>query len=393
VSLDRKTMQTIAALSDDAGVLSVYVTIDPRQEATSRPSWQVWMQNELAVLREELRRAGDRARLEALDARLAHLAPDLAAVLDPAMPGLGRALFAPLGRPEAHTVSVQLPLGTMIVLDPLAHVHPLLRAWHDGAPAGIAAVAGTGVRVVDHRFGLAKEVAQLTYEQATEDWRELTGPAAPIPGRAQHSAPQRDLFARRVAVHLTRFLGTTGARLAALATELEWTDLVLTGDAELVAATAAGLPRELTAAVLTAPHLVASLSPTAIAEAVRPQLSAARRARDRELVSRARDAALGGGAAAYGLADTLSALAEGRVAHLLLDRDRTWCGQRAPDGRLCPDDEVLPGTLRQELSPEPRLGERMIESALRQGGTVTLLDPESAAPVAAADGVAALLRW
>src|SRR5690606_21790452 len=104
----------------------------------------------------------------------------------------------------------------------------------------------------------------------------------------------------------------------------------------------------------------------AFAAAVDEELRAARVERAFELAVRAKDAALGGGLGTVGLADTLDALQDGKVGHLLLASSREWRGTRSADGRLVPappDSEV----------DEPRLGERMIELAIRFDGEVTML--------------------
>jgi hypothetical protein len=98
-------------------------------------------------------------------------------------------------------------------------------------------------------------------------------------------------------------------------------------------------------------------------------------------------------AGACGLSETLAALQEGRVAHLLLDADRQWTGRRSADGILVPDGEVPPGADASALVDEPHLGERMIELAFRESAQVTMLSPAAAAPLADVDGVGAILRW
>jgi release factor family 10 len=393
VSLNRGTLEAVARLADEAGVLSVYATTDPRVEASSRPAWQVRVRNELAELRHRVRSGGDHAAWAALAAALDALEPDLAWLLDGSASGRGRALFAPLRRPEPLLVSIQLPLTTAVVLEPTAYLRPLVAAWGIGAPAGVVDVAAHGIRAIDYRFGVAEEVYTQPYEESTVDWRRLSGPSSGIPGRAQHSAPQRDLYTRRVGEHLARFLHAAAPRLAELAGKLEWEDLVVTGDPELAAALLAGLPAELSASTVTARALTGSLPAPRVAEMIAPMLDAARYERARQLAEQARDAALTGGPGAYGLGDTLSALVEGRVEHLLLDESRQWSARRAPDGRLYPGAEIPPGGAGDELVEEPDVAERMIELAYRQGGHVTLLGSAAGEPLAAADGIGAILRW
>lgn len=389
--LDRTTLHAIAELADDKGVLSVYVTADPREESGTRPAWQVRIRNKLAALRDELNARGERQVLYALTERLEDLASTLNWLLDPRTPGLGRALFAPLRGGDVRTLSVQVPLADLVVLQPVAFLRPLVSAWADGMPAGIVAVSANGLRMVDYRFGLTRDVAELHYEVPAPD-HELQGPGGA--SIAQRSAQHRDLFERRRQEHLGRFLTEAGERVGALCAEFDWSFLVLTGERELVDQVAAGLPpQDVGYEVIRASHVVSHLSPPHIAAVVEPDLAAARTRRSLRLAEQAREAALSGQAGTLGLGDTLNAIAERRVAHLLLERDRDWSGHRAPDGRLSAGDEMVPGVDPKALVEEPQLAERMIESVLHQNGEVTLVNGEAAQLLAEGDGVAAILRW
>jgi hypothetical protein len=268
----------------------------------------------------------------------------------------------------------------------------LLGAWSAAGPAGAASVSAEEVRVVDLRFGLTEVVGTIRYPGSVEQ-RQLKGPAGANPALVQGSSSQHDLFERREDDKLARFLRTVGPRLADLAKEREWGYLALTGDAALVQAVRDGLPPSLPAEVVTLDHSVNSLPAPKLAETVAPALSAARARHHLALAERARENALAANTGACGLGDTLAALQEGRVAHLLLETDRQWSGSRSPDGILAPEGEVPPGEDPAAMVTEPHLGERMIELAFANSGEVTVLDPAAAAPLADADGVAAILRW
>lgn len=131
------------------------------------------MRNWLRDLVERLRAAGPRERLVALTARLEELEDDLVWLADPATPGIGRALFVPLGGGEPARVGLQAPLCDAVVLEPDAFV------------------------ALDLRGG-AQEVAHLSFDEATGDWREMKGPAGANPALAQQSVSQRDRFERRL---------------------------------------------------------------------------------------------------------------------------------------------------------------------------------------------------
>jgi hypothetical protein len=395
VSLDWATLRELAGLTDPVGVLSVYLTIDPheRAEAGGNRPWELRMRQQLEQLRERLRQDRPREQWKAFTHRLDELASELARLVDPASSGQGRVLFAGIADGALRTVSLQVPLVDRVLLEPRAYLRPLVAAWSSAGPAGAVSVSADGLRVVDLRFGLAEVVETIRYEGSVEQ-RELTGPAAGVPGLAQHSAPQHDLFERREEDKLLRFLRTTGPRLAELARQREWGDLALTGEAGLVTAVREGLPPALPAELVTLDHPVSSLPPAKLAGTVGPALAQARTRRHRELAERARGAALSAAnSGACGLGETLGALQQGRVAHLLLAADRQWQGSRTGDGFLTPDREVPPGLAATDLSPEPNLGERMLELAFSEGARVTILDPEAVAPLADADGIGAILRW
>jgi hypothetical protein len=394
VSLNWATLRAMAEMSDDVGVLSAYVTLDPhhRADPTAKPPWELRLRHALAQQRERLKETGPREHYASFTARLEQLRLDLERLLDPAAPGQGRALFTGVSDGQVQTVSLQVPLVDLAVLDNRAHLRPLVTAWSKAGPAGVAAVSADQVRIFDLRLGNVEELATVVYEP-TGDQRRLEGPAAGNPAMPQHSAPQHDLYERREEDRLTRFLRTAGPRLAAYGKEHEWEHLVITGEAHLAQAVAAGIPPGTDIDLVTLSHPVGALTPPKIAATVAPALDAARRQRRHALAGRARDAAMSANAGAWGLGETLDGLQQGRVAHLLLTSDGRWSGSRTSDGRLMPGGEVPPGAAQEELTSEPDLGERMIALAFGGGAQVTVLEPDDSAALVDAGGVGALLRW
>lgn len=394
MTLDWGTLRSLAAMTDDVGILSIYASLDPqrRTEPQSRPAWEVRVRQELSRLRDEVRRERPREVWRALDDRLVALRMDLDDLLDPASPGQGQALFAAVEGGQTRRMSLQVPLLDRVVLRPRPYLRPLLTAWSNAGPAGAVSVCAEEVRAVDLRLGLAENVAVFPYLGSIEQ-PELKGPATTVPGMGQHSAKQRDLYERREEEKLIRFLRSVAPRLVDLAKEREWGHLVVTGQAELAYAMSEALPSRNGLRVLTLEHPVNHLPPAQVAEVVAPALAEDRRRHHRALAERARDAAFSGGNGAYGLGETLVALQQGQVAHLLLAADGQWRGRATPDGVLAPDGEVPPGADPSTLLPEPDLGERMIELAFRDSADITVLTGEAAEPLAEAGGVGALLRW
>lgn len=395
MSLDWATLRAMAGMTDEIGVLSVYVNRDPhtRAEGSASPPWELRLRQQLGQLRDDLKQRGPREHWKALTDRLDTLTPEFTRLLDPTSSGQGGALFAGVASGEVRTVAVQMPLDDRVVLESRPYLRPLVTAWSNAGPAGAVSVSEDELKLIDLRFGYAEMVGSIPCLYESEVTRELKGPAGNNPALAQHSAPQHDLFERREDDKLLRFLRTVGPQLAEHVTSREWTYLVLTGDASLVNAVRDGLPPQLPAEVVTMDHPVNSLTPPKLAATVSPAVAEARQRRHRALAERARDNALSANAGAFGLGETLGALQEGRVAHLLLAADRQWSGSRTPEGYLTPDGEVPPGADAGTLSPEPHLGERMIELAFAEAAAITVLDPSEADPLTEADGIGAILRW
>jgi hypothetical protein len=383
---------SLARLRDTHGVLSVYVDADPRQQAGPRPAWAIAIENGLGEIRERARSEGERPLWRALFDLLEGLEGELSLLLDPREPGRGRALFATVGAGEVHRIALQLPLPNRVVLDETAYLVPLVAALDRGRPAGLVTVSLPEARVFEQRLGVAEELAAFVLEPDTSTWRELKGPAAANPALPQHSAPQRDVFDRRVEEHRSRLLEAAGRRLEELAAHRAWEAAVVAGDPRLAQPLAELLERRGTEASLVE-RTLHGLSAAETAEALAPELEEATRRRAAALVARARDAALAGGPGALGLADVLGALEEGRVGHLLFEEGREHRGARAPGGRLVPEGVVPPGGAPDELRPEPRLTERMVERALATDASVTPVSEQAAEALAESDGVAAILRW
>lgn len=382
----------IGGLRDPHGVLTVYVDADPREQAAARPGWVVAVENGLREIRDRVRTDGDRARWRALVDRLDELEPETGTLLDPRRPGRGRALFAAVDGGETRTIGLHVPLVNRVVLDDVPHLAPLVAALDRGRPAGVLVVSHSDVRVLEHVLGLVDEITAVSLEPDTSEWRELKGPAAANPALAQHAAPQRDRFERRLEEHRLRALEDALGSLASLASRRGWERVVVGGDRRLADRLAEAFAADRLDVTVVDRNLH-GFPVAEIGDAVRPELEAAERRRESDLVSRARDAALSGNAGALGLPDVLTALQEGRVDHLLLAEGREHTGAQAPDGRLVPAGVTPPGIEAGDLAPVASLTAHMVERALSIDAHVTTLSPASAEPIADSEGVAALLRW
>ena len=382
----------ISRLRDEHGVLTVYVDADPREQAAERPGWVVAAENGLNEIREQVKAEGDRARWTAVFHRLDELEPELVSLLDPRRPGRGRALFATVAGSEVHTVVLHMPLTNRVALDDVAHLTPLVTALDRGRPAGLLTVSLSEVRALEQRLGLVGVVTTISLEPDTSEWRQMKGPAAANPAMAQHAAPQHDRFERRLDEHRLRALESAVGALGELATRRGWDRIVIAGDKRLADRLVESFARDGVDVTLV-DRTLHPLTPAEVGESLAAELEKANARREAALVARARDAALSGNAGALGLADTLTALNEGRVGRLLFDGQREYEGARTPDGFLVPQGVVPPGFEPDELVPEPALTGHMVERALAIDARVTPLSAEGAGALADHEGIAALLRW
>ncbi|HEY6737402.1 MAG TPA: VLRF1 family aeRF1-type release factor, partial [Actinopolymorphaceae bacterium] len=371
MELDRSSLRKLAEFSDDAGVLSVFVTIDPREETRPNPPSRLRTRTALQRILDEEK---DKDRRKLLEARFRELAPAIDRVLDPREPGLGRAFFAPIttdnpawnGGSDGQLIELQLPLVDLVTVESTPYIRPLLEAAQVGAPVGLLAVSRDGVRQVDYRYGLARELERLEIDVDSEPWREYKGPAPSHPQLGQQMSTARDQFDHRREEHVLRSLLGLVPTVTATADKLGWQLLLAAGEPRLVGALIQELPSDGRKVIASQQIVDDKHTASVFAAAVDEELRAARVERAFELSVRAKDAALGEGLGTLGLADTLDALQDGKVGHLLLASARDWRGARGDDGRLVP-------AAPESEADEPRLGERMIELAIRFDAEVTML--------------------
>lgn len=384
----------IASLRDAVGVLSIYVDGRPELPAEREPVAAAAVREALAQLLNRVKDEGPRERAAALEARLRALEPTIAALVDPAAPGKGRALFATVAGGEIRRMALQLPMPTRVVLADTAHLRPLAAALDSGHPAGIVIVSRQGIRVLEWKLGETEDVARFTLEVATDEWRMMKGPSAPGAWMSQQSASQEDRYARRLQRQRSVQLAGLASDLLALAHNHAWDRLLVLGDERMAPALVETLPKQDHLEVLRVKANPGDwLSAAELGQELVPHLEEAREQHDLMLIQRACDASRSGGLGAAGVADVIEALEESRVHQLFLDGERDWQGVETADGRLFPAGVQPPGVDPSELRVEPQLADRLIERALKTDATVSLVSGPAAEALADCDGVAAILRW
>lgn len=366
-------LRKLAALRSEHGVLTLAARTDPRDPANGNhdPAWWIEVRNGLRDETHRVESAGDHSAKVAFRA-LRERAERRMAALDPAE--CGRSFVWLLAdEPELDRfVTLQLPLDRSEVRwAPRPQVAPLAATNDLSAPAAVILLGRDAVRMVRWEVGGAAEVDDGRFAEAPDD-RDLGDTDVP---------DRRDA---RVETHHKRFLREAAHGVAARVAALDADELVLAGDPALTRAFCEELPAELRKRiVVTVDANLHEESLSALDHRLEPEILRARRARAAAAVEEAAEHFQAGGRGAVGATAVLGALAEGRVAHLVLDPQAV-----VADGRLDPvAAEAVNG------DGPAVLGERAVELALASSARISVLRVADCQALAEGGGIAAALRY
>jgi hypothetical protein len=285
------------------------------------------------------------------------------------------------------SVSSRLRLPNRVVLDSTPLLHPLLELIDEGRPTGVVLTSSRSAELLDWRLGDLRRVSHVRAGPALAHG-ERPGPVVAQAKRAQQITPMRELHSRRERERHHRFLADVAVDATRLAGERDWERTLIAGEQRLIGPLVNALPNRLRQNVVRDSRHLTEIDGPVLAVAVAERLAGERAERQLELVRRVRDAALGAGTSALGLADVLVALNDARVEHLIYDPQVRYVGAVGADDMLLASPHA--GGLMVE---ESRLTERIVERCLRTAARITPLDAIGAATLADAGGIAALLRW
>ena len=303
------------------GVLSVCVVIDP---ADRGGGWHVALIDELRDVRDRVEEDSSHDVRVALRAALDHVLERFTEQTKP-LEGRGHVGFVEVAKkkPQERWYSSQMaPRRTVAAYGPRAYLRPIVEVVDDGARIGVAAVSGDEARVWQWELGVLSELDAWEIV-TTGDWRERKAQRSSDPARIQGAkSAGRDQHEQRVEAHRERFLKDAGGRTAAVAGERDWRDLLVFGEYEHVQRFAHALgPRQHRH---VHPKNVVSEPTSRIAERVDALVPDLNREREMKLVEAAKASAYSGKErSSLGPQETLEALAQGRVDHLLFDASAT----------------------------------------------------------------------
>jgi hypothetical protein len=343
------------------GVVSVYLRFDPGDRGGA---WRTELRNGLssvlaaaAELDHETRTAL-RATADRIGERLGNhdrgLPRGEAGFVEVALDGGGERWWSTHLPPQPGT-------SARFAEEPV--VAPLLPLVERGAEHGVALVSAERVRLLEWAPGSIEQVESWELSVFSRDWRERKAPRTADPARGQGvSAAGHDQFGERLAENRERFLGECGGLATRRAADRGWGQLLVFGPPEHAAAFQHGAGSSPSPSIEPVAEADLISVPDGRLEArIGEAIERLAAERERALVGRALDEWRGGNRGAFGVEETLAALNEGRVEHLVLD------GVNA--------------------------AEALARGALLSSARISTVSGEAAEMLAPAEGVAALLRY
>jgi hypothetical protein len=360
------------------GVLSLYVVIDPGDRGEA---WRTAVRNGISeATRPDPR--DDHETRSALDATAGRVEREL---LNGERSDEPRGLigFVEISASEGEELwyaSRVPPHRTEVVRGPVAQVHQLIELLDDGAPLGVAIISSERIRLLDWRLGRAEHLHLWELEYFGEDWKERKAQRPRDPARGEAvSSSGRDQYDQRMEANRERFAEQAGRLAHRESRRRGWSRAVAFGDERYLRKFSEGFGNGSLIVHSNGADLISE--PLAkIERRIEEMLPQLNRARESALIERIKEAAYDEGRSSLGVQETLQALGEGRVEHLVYDASRDYA-----------DVELQPGAaLGADGLP---VIERMVELALSTRAEVTPVEGESAQELAQQGGVVALLRY
>jgi len=356
------------------GLISLYISIDPGDRSDA---WRTVVRKGLS----QAVRTGGRDRHElrgALKATADRIQRGLAEGRTGQHRGLIGFVEVATAQGEEHWFATQIALSrTEVGLGSVPRVHRLLELLDDGAPLGVATVSSERIRLLDWRLGHIERLHAWRLAFFAGDWKEQKAqrPRDPAHGEAVSSSG-RDQYDQRLEATRERFAARAGRLARAEARGRRWRRVLVFGDQRYSRKFCDGLGKAIEVTHIKLDLIAEPIS--SIERRVEEILPSLNRDRETALVSRIKELAYAEGRSSLGVQETMQALEEGRVQHLVYDAGR---GYEA-------GDSAAP----RGLGGPPAI-EHMVKLALSTGAAITPVEAESASGLAEQEGVAALLRY
>lgn len=364
--MSQPTLEDVRALTEwrpPLGVLSVYLGFDP---ADRGGAWRTELRNGLETVL-EINKGAEHERRIALRATARRLAERFEDG-DLRPPPRGEAGFVEVaekagqehwwgtGVPPAASACVELREGPVIA--------PLVDLSCRGKARGVGLLSSERVRLLRSSEGTLEELADWELTIPALDWRESKSQSSSNPARTQGiGSSGHDQYDERLEHNRQRFLAECGGLAVRAMEDGELDEILVFGPHPEVESFNAGFNSPKVGLAHGGDVDLISAPKSQLSEVVADAGRRLDAERERALVERVLGEAKGGSRGAAGRQETAEALVEGRVDHLVLD-----------------------GGLGAQAEP-------LVRDALAVSAQVTIVRDELAAPLAEAEGVAALLRY
>ena len=368
----------------DGPVLSAFCRTDPRDPANKgeSPGWLVALKNGLRAAVASAdggHENGETAR------KLSGEAERRLTEISASERGRSVALFLSSDGSIDVLHTFQIPVrDNYVCLDGGPVIWPMMDVLDRGRRTGLVLASNDRIRLLEWRDGHVEELETSTYDPELDDWREYRGAARSNPSRGQQSVTHTSAFDDRVDEWRGKFVKAAAKAIAESSRDLGFERLLIAADGELGREFLDALPagvRDLVAEVV--PTNLIDLSPAEAIQHLDPHLREAWRLRVNGVADQAMERIQAGGRGAGGADETLLALAQGRVEHLLVDPYLEAETESLSDG----------GRQAIEQAGEASVQEALVELALRTDAQVSSASVEEVPVLADAGGVLALLRY
>lgn len=367
-------LRRLAAYHDEAGVLSVYLDLDPA--TAGREGYEAALLNLWKPIKARLLDPGLRGRLE----------HEIAGVTDEVrswaqVPARSVAMFFCGESGLRIVLPLRFPMPGMARFEPRPVIAPLIAALDEHRRYCVVMFDKAQARLITVFLGAIEE--EITLQADVVARTDVGGWGGYLQSR----------YARHREHHLAEHVRRTVEHLWAIDKSRPMHALILSGPDEALAALRRMLPKALSRSVVATLPLDLSMPAAAVLKRVEEVDAAAREREDEALVDAIIEESLTpGGLATTGWDDTLQALAEGRVHMLLLPH-----GARR-EGVECPNEHFVSTSApeRCPLCSEPLVAsddvvEGAIRVAMHTDALVHFVDPGDG-PLARC-GIVARLRF
>src|SRR3954452_22583129 len=345
------------------GVLSIYLGFDP---ADRGGAWRTQLRNALDAILQSHKEAEHEHRiaLRATAKRLIERFED-GELRPPPRGEVGFVEVAEKAGAEPWGGAGAPPVAAACAeYGPEPVVAPLMALLNRGVARGVAIVSAERVRLLRCAGGSLEELEDWELSLFSLDWRERKSQSTNNPARAQGvSASGHDQYGERLEHNRQRFLGECGELAGRVLEENGIGEAIVFGPAKDAECFEHGFAAAKSKVVRGGDADLISTPTGKLHAVVTKAIDRIDGRPARAVVERALGEAKGGSRGSAGIQETKEALAEGRVDHLVFD------------GAIDGDAESL------------------LRAAFAGSATVTIVRDELAAPLAEAEGVAAILRY